>query len=262
MKVFVSDLDGTLLDSQGKFHEDMRELIKVIRSKGYLFGIATGRPHFSVKATIPDADELFDFLICNNGAEIFDFVGDRYHQQYPLDGDLVKEIIEANLDMGANPILYIEDKMLTAYKDEYNERVKSFLNVEIVDNIFDYIQNTHAKVIFSVDPKDSEKIISYHQEVSKNRYNAFRSQKELVEFMDPRVNKEVGLEWFCSYHNISLDDVMSFGDNDNDYELVRAAGTGVAMGNATDYVKSVADHIAKSNDEQGVYHFLMEYLSN
>ena len=55
---------------------------------------------------------------------------------------------------------------------------------------------------------------------------------------------------------------MAFGDNDNDYEMIQAAGIGVAMSNATDLVKSAADHIAKSNDEQGVYHFLMDYLSN
>ena len=80
--------------------------------------------------------------------------------------------------------------------------------------------------------------------------------------MDPRVNKEVGLEWFCEHHDIKLSEVISFGDNDNDYELVKAAGVGVAMDNATDHVKSVADYITKSNDEDGVYHFLKNYLED
>ncbi|WP_268892257.1 Cof-type HAD-IIB family hydrolase [Erysipelothrix urinaevulpis] len=262
MKVFVTDLDGTLLDAKGKLHPDMKELIKVIRSKGFLFGVATGRPLFSAKAAIPDAEEIFDFLICNNGGEIYDFVGRQYHQQYPLTKDVMNEIIEDNLKLGANPILYINDQMVTAFEDVYNQRVRTFLDVVYEEDIYSVVPETLPKIIFSVTPELGKDVISFHKEKANARYNAFKSQNELVEFMDPRVNKEVGLEWFCQQHNIDLSEVMSFGDNDNDYELVRAAGVGVAMNNATDYVKSVADHVAKSNDEQGVYHFLMDYLSN
>lgn len=261
MKVIASDLDGTLLDSNAKFSEDSRKLIKKIRSKGYLFGIATGRPYFRVKSVIPDVEELFDFLICNNGAEVYDFVADRHHQQFPLQKELIEEIIIEARELGANPILYGENCMFTERKDSYNQGIDDVSNVRYVDDVTELLEATHPKIIFSLTESLGAKIVEHFSNKKNTPYNVFKSQRELVEFMDSRVNKEIGLEWFCHYHDISLDEVMSFGDNDNDYELVNAAGIGVAMSNATDYVKSAADHIAKSNDENGVYQFLTDYLS-
>ena len=262
MKVIAVDLDGTLLDSDHQIHPDMQELIQVLRSKGYIFGVATGRPYFSVLSVIPNPKESLDFLICNNGADIYDYMDDSHHEQFPLPGDVVKEIISENLKLGANPILYNVDHMITVFKDDYNQKVASFVETKFVDNILPFVEETQAKVIFSVSDQVALDVLAYHQEKADPRYNFFKSQRELVEFMDPRVNKEVGLEWFCDTHGISLKNVMSFGDNDNDYEMVKAAGLGIAMDNATDHVKSVADHIAPSNDDMGVYKFLLDYLSN
>ena len=262
MKVIAVDLDGTLLDSQKQLGADMRELIGVLRSKGYLFGVATGRPYFSALAAIPNPEELLDFLITDNGGEIQDYVANRSHQQYPISGDLVREIITENMALGANPVLNHNDELVMVDEGEYYNNIKKILKTKIDPNIMDYVKESQAKVIFSVDEETAQKVMAYHTEKNDPRYHFFKSQKELLEFMDPRVNKEVGLEWFCDYHKIELSQVMAFGDNDNDYEMIQAAGIGVAMSNATDLVKSAADHIAKSNDEQGVYHFLKDYLSN
>ena len=260
-KIIVSDLDGTLLNGDIKVSDKTQTLIKKLRNEGYIFGVATGRPLFSVLSSVSNAKALFDFAICNNGGDIHDFSDHTTHHHMPLKGETVLEIVEQYRPLGANPILYLEGQMVTERPDEYNHRIRNMLDIVFVGDIVPRIEKEHAKVIFSATPEVVEKMQAYYQAHPSSDYKMFKSQKELVEFTNPKINKEMGLEWYCAKHGYSLDQVLSFGDNDNDYEMVKAAGVGVAVDNATDYVKSVADHITKSNVEDGVYHFLTSFFA-
>lgn len=261
MKMIVSDLDGTLLNDEVKVSENTHEVLQMLRGQGYKIGIATGRPLFSAKASLPNLEKDYDFAVTNNGGNVYDFVEGTDHEQYPLSGDLVLEILEKFKPLGANPILYIDEKMYTEREDFYNRRIRGMLDMEFVGEIEPYVRETHPKIIFSATEEVVEKMVALNKAEPDSRYNMFKSQTELVEFVDPRVNKEVGLEYYCEDHNIELSEVIAFGDNDNDYEMVKAAGVGVAVKNATDKVKSVADYITDSNDEEGVYRFLINYFS-
>lgn len=261
MKVIVSDLDGTLLNHEVRVTENTHEILQMLRKQGYKIGVATGRPLFSAKASVPHLEEEFDFAVTNNGGNVYDFAKKTEHEQYPLSGELVLEIIERFRPLGANPILYLDGKMVTEREDHYNKKIRNMLDMEFVDDMKKQVRESHAKIIFSATPEVVEKMQAYNASHPDSRYNMFKSQTELVEFVDPRVNKEVGIEYYCQEYGIELSEVMAFGDNDNDYEMVKAAGVGVAVKNATDKVKSVADYITESNQDEGVYRFLLDYFT-
>ena len=78
--------------------------------------------------------------------------------------------------------------------------------------------------------------------------------------MNKNCSKSSALKALCSYLGISQNEVIAFGDGDNDIDMLQFAGVGVAMGNASDYVKSKADYITLSNEENGVAHTLYETI--
>ena len=78
--------------------------------------------------------------------------------------------------------------------------------------------------------------------------------------MDPRVSKTYGLQQVLDLHNFSMENLCVFGDEDNDYDMVKNAGIQVVMGNGSKLTKSVADFIMKDNNSDGIGVFLEEYI--
>jgi Cof subfamily protein (haloacid dehalogenase superfamily) len=260
MKVFVTDLDGTLLNENRQLTPEMEMLIRLIRDKGYYFGIATGRPFFSAESAFDRIQDQVDFAICNNGGDIHDFISGEVHEQYPLSGSDVSEILDFGRALGGNAILGFDDILHIDFEDEYSKMMANYVDVEVGD-IKPLIKDHHAKIIFRGSPEVLKKIAEYDAEHPKESYKAFMSQADLIEFMDPRVNKLTGIEWFCQTHDIDIKDVMAFGDADNDIEMVAGVGVGIAMENATESVKAVAKHVTYANTDNGVYRYLIEYMS-
>ncbi|QIK70552.1 HAD family phosphatase [Erysipelothrix sp. HDW6C] len=260
MKVFVADLDGTLLNEMHELPKETEDLVHLVRSKGYHFGIATGRPYSSAVSTIPHLKTLFDFAVFENGGEVHDYRTGEIHNQFPLSGEKVKEIIKIGRHCNGNAILTQGEIMYVDKLDAYTDIVSAFMDVRKVD-MLEVVKEIHPKIIFSGTPEILECIAEYDREHPDPSYQVFKSQVDLIEFMDPRVNKCVGIEWYLNRHGISLQEVMSFGDNDNDISMVAGTGMGVAMKNATANVKAVADYVTDTNGNNGVYKFIVEFMS-
>ncbi len=75
------------------------------------------------------------------------------------------------------------------------------------------------------------------------------------------MSKAVGLQRIAAHYNIPQENIIAFGDEDNDYEMIDYAGTGVAMGNAIDGLKGKANEVTLSNEEDGIAVFLEKKLN-
>lgn len=261
IKAFAVDLDGTLLNSEHEPDSNTLELAQTLRQKGYLFGIATGRPLYSAQSALPEMKSMFDFCISDNGGHVYDFVHDTHHEQFPLKQKTIFKILETYKQFGANPILSVDDTMYTEYEDDYNIRLRERVTVVYTD-IKQIVQETHAKLIYSVTPQQQMDIMNYATKHPDNDYRVFISQHNLIEFMDPRVNKQEGLLWLAKNHQLGLENFMTFGDSDNDLEMVAGSGIGVAMANAMANVKKAAKYETVSNDESGIYRFILDYFES
>ena len=91
-------------------------------------------------------------------------------------------------------------------------------------------------------------------------YTVIRSLDFMVEFMNKDCNKAIGLEKLAQYLKISKEEIIAIGDADNDKEMIEYAGLGVAMGNAKDEIKQLADFVTKSNEEDGVAYVIDKFI--
>lgn len=117
----------------------------------------------------------------------------------------------------------------------------------------------YLKVMMIDEPDVLDKAIARIPEDVKARYTLLKSAPYYLEILDKRVNKSTGVHSLAEALGIRQDEVMAIGDQENDIAMIRYAGVGVAMGNATDAVKAEADVITRSNLEDGVAWAIEKY---
>lgn len=260
IKVFVSDLDGTLFDEDHQLPSKSRSLITMLRQNGYRFGIATGRPRMSAETVIEDLEDLVDFAVFENGAEAYDFTNGTQIFQYPLDRVAALEVIANARKFNLNPTLTVNDKMYTDDGSRFEGYDSKIRNILVVGDVTLAVQDAQAKILVNGTPEVLQPLIDYTKAVGNPAYKAVKTGTDLLEFMDPRVNKTLGIQWYLENHGLTMENVVAFGDNDNDVEMIEAAQIGVAVKNATDSVKAVARMHCDSNIENGVYKFITQFL--
>ena len=98
---------------------------------------------------------------------------------------------------------------------------------------------------------------SLHEE-----FTIMQSAPYFLEFLNLNSNKGIGVKALAEHLSIPMEQVICMGDAGNDYHMIKYAGLGVAMGNATDDIKAIADHITASNDEHGVAKAIQKFVLN
>ena len=121
VKAIMCDIDGTLLSSEGVVTKKTVEMIKKAREKGTLFGLSTGRDVNSIQTLLGTwgIEGLVDMIVGTGGAEIYDYTLDISKAQYPLDGELIKEIVKHYEDMDCNFAIPEDGIFYSPKDDEY-----------------------------------------------------------------------------------------------------------------------------------------------
>ena len=265
VKAIMCDVDGTLLNSQGIVSPMTVEMIKKAREKGILFGLSTGRDVHSVKTllNIWGIDGLVDAIVGTGGAEIYDYTLQVDKSSYPLDGELIKDIIHHYEDMDVNFAVPYQGVLYAPKDDGYIQMLSRDDRVpyEVVD--FDeFLKEPRPKLIIICNPEYMDKVVERSQTFSNDKYksSSLKTDSVLYEYMDPRVTKTHGLQEVMAMHDISMEQLCTFGDADNDYDMTLHAGVGVVMANGSDKTKSVADYITDDNDHDGIGKFIEKHI--
>lgn len=265
IKAIVSDVDGTLLTSQGTVDLKTAQAIKKARAQGYLFGIATGRESLSVKEQLASwhLEGEVDFIIGSGGSELCDLNLQRCEQNYPLAGELIQEVMQHYQDLPVNFAIPYEG-LIYAPKDDELIRILSKedkIPYKVVD-FDDFLQTPKPKVMIVCKPSDMARIVERGKTFANPHYKsaALITASTLYEYMDPRISKTFGLQKLLAWHGLTLEHVCAFGDADNDHDMIQNAKIGVVMANGSDLTKSVADYITADNDHHGIADYLEKEL--
>ena len=265
VKAVMCDIDGTLLSSNGIVTPKTIEAIKKLREHGILFGISTGRDVPSVKHLLKvwGIDGLVDLMVGSNGGEIYDYADDYYEMNYPLPGSLILEIMKHFEDMDVNFAIHGDGVLYTPKEDELIKILSKGdqLPYEVID--FDeYLKEDRLKLLIVCKPETMPAVIERAKTFKNERFKcaSLQTTQHLFEFMDPRISKSFGLQKLMEMHGFTMENLCTFGDADNDYDMTLHAGVGVVMANGSEKTKSVADHITKDNDHDGIGVFLQEHL--
>lgn len=263
--IAMADVDGTLLTSEQKVDPETVEAIRELRKQGTLFGLCTGREVKSVLDLLETwgIDGLVDAVIGNGGGTVLDLSLNREEEQYPLDGELIQGIIKHYQDMDVNFVIP-KNGLLYAPKDDELIRELSEADrvpYEIVD--FDeFLKKPRSKVMLTFKPEMMDAVKERSKTFSDPSFSGapLVTASVLFEYMDPRVTKSNGLKKLLSWHGWTPENLCTFGDEDNDYDMTCLAGVGVVMANGSEKTRSAADYITDDNNHAGIAHFIQKHL--
>lgn len=287
IKLIALDLDGTLLNDKGKIPEENIRVLNEFSKRGCIIVLSSGR---MTECVSPFADKLgIDCpLIIYNGAMVKAKKKENrkvlYHNSLPSKyaDDIVDYCIENkfHLNYYLNDILYAQqDKELKKYAFIYSSQTKAkfhFLKdfkkmkgssptklILITDNIgtapTKRIGYSTAKPISMNRTRDFQ--YKFFSGKFKGKLNLFKTNPEYLEFLNKDVDKGVGLKELAKFYEIDIKEIIAFGDGENDIAMLKVAGVGVALSNAKEKVKRIANFISDyDNNNSGIAKFLSRYL--
>ncbi|WP_347550777.1 Cof-type HAD-IIB family hydrolase [Pseudalkalibacillus hwajinpoensis] len=259
------DLDGTLLNDEKNISERTKSVILEAKRQGHHVAIATGRPY---RASVRYYNELMlDSPIVNfNGAYVhhpLDHSFGTFHS--PMELETAKSIIESCSEINVKNIMV--EVLDDVYLHQHDELIMKNM---IMDQSSIYTGEIHTNL--KVDP--TSLLIHPHEEQLANlrtmlkehhaemiEHRVWTAPLNVIEIVRAGLNKAVGLKRLANHFNVPQDRIIAFGDEDNDLEMIEYAGTGVAMGNAINQLKNIANEITLTNEQDGLAAFLEERLN-
>ena len=273
-KAIFLDMDGTILNHYNKVSIRTKEIIDDLRNDGIFVFIATGRAVEEIAELVPEGFQV-DGVITSNG--MAGYVGNEEVFKHSLELELVKTIIEKAREnkvyyelfpYGTSRVIlnqdkqYVENEVRDPKPDsvEMNEWLsrKDAMKEKItwIDNIEG---NGFSKFYFFARTK--EQINSWKNELDQLKkekdFTTSTSSDNNVEVMVANVNKATGIKQMLEHFNLSEEETLAIGDSNNDVQMLQFVCHSVAMKNASDQIKDIADDITEFTcDEDGVYHYL------
>lgn len=250
IKLIATDIDGTILTETNQFRPKILETIKKIQQKGVKLVLATGRIYDGV-APVAKLLGLDTPIICTQGSILKH--NDEILWSAPVEHHLALDVINYLREKGIHTNFYNNDKVCVEderYMDDYIGG--RYINYNLVDKFENLKWGMITKLLAIV--YDDNKIIELECDL-KERYKGalgiVRSSRTYLEITNPMASKGNALKKLMDMWNLCADDVLASGDQDNDIELLKVAGTRVAMQNASSDLKKVANYIAPDVHNDG-----------
>ncbi|QVK17246.1 HAD family phosphatase [Mycoplasmatota bacterium] len=262
--LILLDLDGTTLYDWQSMTDETIQAIHQVKALGHEICIATGRPYRSSKVFY-DQLELKTPIINYNGALI--------HHPYNSHFDEITREIDLNYILKVfNEIDHlIENAFCEYYEDIYlykeSKDIMPLIHPEggkiIIGDFKETLHLNPNGFILLTYPDCYQEVEAFLSENFKGILD-FRNwggdYQQIIEIYTPETSKGNAMRYIQSYFDIPKERTISFGDGENDVEMIKDAGIGVAMENAVDSVKKAAKHITLSNKDNGVAHFLRKFF--
>ncbi len=278
--LIICDLDGTLLNSKGKLTEKTINGIKEIINQGHIFCISTGRP---IRGAIAIYEQLgLNTLMLNyNGAYIWNPSNPSFS---PIDMTFNKQIVKdifscpKILENITNGLIEGKNQAYLLHTEIESEKLKQEMKLVFHIDIDKGVQSLHNDInnlshdvnsvlLNTKHGSDSfDKLVYWIKQICGTlvvREWSLPSLGTVIEINSIFANKGMGLDYLSSYYGIPTERIISFGDGENDMNMLSKAKYGFAMKNGSRAAKVVARHITKhTNDEDGVLWELNYFLKN
>ena len=250
-KIIISDLDGTLLRSNKTVSNYSVTILKKCKRVGNELVFATARPPRDIYKHIPH-ELKNDIVICYNGAIVIK--GNDILYKMEISKKTVLEIIDVAKKYNMNNIcVEINDKLYSNFDvADYFGKIPC----EILD-LKDLDFKEAFKIIICNNQSINPELLKH---LPKECKGVITDNGTLCQIMHSEVSKWNSIKYVLEDLNYESSDVIAFGDDYNDLEMIENSGTGVAMKNAVDELKSIANFVTKSNDEDGVVSFLQNNI--
>ena len=259
IKLVAIDMDGTLLNSKKELLEETKQYFKDFHKKetDTLLVLCTGRPESGIRPYLKDLGYLEEnhYIISQNGANIYESQTGKRVMDAFLDSAAIQKWIELGKKHGISVMgagvdyYYCFDQEPTEWMEFdvklVSGKLKRIPTKESLNTVF-------YKILLMGDEEQLNEFETFIPQEWRDEFYVVRSQKYLVEVLTKDVNKAFGLEKLAQKLNIEPSEIAAIGDAANDIEMLEYAGLAIAMGNASEEVKAIADIVTDTNENNGV----------
>lgn len=267
MKLFFTDLDGTLLTDEKIVSEKTKQTLKKWSLTGHKLILNSGRPLDSILEVKRLCELNFSgmYIVANNGGCIYDCDNEKILQRFTIPYEYVTHIEQEAKKLGIHCQTYSDTHIICEKENEH---------------LLYYTNRIHMPCIFTEDmvsvlPAPPQKMVAIHiydhqkledfklhlSSFAKDKLELVYSSNELLEIIPYNSGKGNSIRTICELLNVPIENSLAAGDMNNDISMIKASGIGIAMKNATPALKEIADIITvNDNNHDGLVPILEKYI--
>ena len=264
-KLIALDLDGTLLNSDKQISSENKAAIDAARAEGVRVVLVSGRPTSGMRESLEALNMLSDddYVLSYNASVVQKVKSETIIRSQILTGHNAKQLANLAKQLDINIHAFSPQKgLITPAHNDYTTH-ESVINGDTI-TLIDFEELADDEAILKVMLVDhADKLSAAIAQLPAALYEQFtivQSAPFFLEFLNKDSNKGIGVKALADHLSIPAEQVICMGDAGNDFHMIQYAGLGVAMGNATDDIKAVADHITVTNDLHGVAKVINDFV--
>lgn len=262
--LIVLDLDGTLLTDNQTISPKTKQTLMKAKEAGHHVMIATGRPFRASNLYYQELD-LTTPIVNFNGAYIHHPKNPSWQVLHtPIDMKVVHNVIDSvDKYQYKNLIAEVIDDVYIHVEDQRMMDIFKMGNPKVtIGNLRGNLNENPTSLLIHAAETNVPLIRQHLQEVHAEliEHRRWGAPFNIIEVVRKGLNKAIGVSLIAKYLGIPRERIIAFGDEDNDLEMIDYAGIGVAMGNGIQELKSIANEVTGTNNEDGIANFLIERL--
>ncbi|HHW26408.1 MAG TPA: HAD family phosphatase [Firmicutes bacterium] len=254
IRMVAIDVDGTLLDSKHRLSPENRDELVRVHDQGVQVVLATGRMPELIEDLLEELG-IGVHLVCANGALVRQHGREESLVDETIPMDIALEILDVVSKLDRYHYIYSTDGFVVGDALHRGHGHKTSPRNIVHPDLAAYVRET-GKPPRKICSMGSDEELLALQASSLERWgkhvNAWLGGHGGLEYVPAGCSKKRGVSMLAEAFGFTLREVMAIGDADNDLEMVRDSGLGVAMGNASPPLKAVAKYVTATNDESGV----------
>lgn len=252
IKIIFFDIDGTLVDpATGKISGKTMECLKRLHDNGILLCIATGRPTASLpnlSGVHIDAFCTFNGSLCYNNREVI--------HSAPIPPKAVEKVLENATAMGRPVSVAVRNRLAA---NGWDEDLAGYyrlagLELSVSEDFSSACEEPVYQIMLGCREADHPDIIRDAEGV-----DITFSWNRAADVIPAGSGKAQAIQKIIAYYQLDASRALAFGDGHNDIEMLQTVGTGIAMGNASQYIKELADDVCAPVSEDGIYHYCLQH---
>ncbi|MGB7785441.1 MAG: HAD family hydrolase [Salinimicrobium sp.] len=256
-KIVFSDIDGTLLNKDRQLSHLTKEVIQQLQQQVPVVLISSRMPQ-AMQHLQEELHISHQPIICYNGGLIL--VDGRSISSTEIPLQTVKALQDFNKDLQVHLSLYHSEEWYVpqmdrwATREENNTKVTPMvLSAKEVVQKWENEQKSAHKIMCMGEGENIDSIVNFLEKEYSEELHLYRSKPTYLEIANKKVSKLTAIEQLLKEHfQLPLEQAIAFGDNHNDYEMLQAAGLGIAVGNAKPEILEIAKEVTHPGHEDGV----------